>query len=102
MIASAIIPGRDLKKDVEFVDGLPWRAASGGAGGAGGAKPARAAIRSAESRRLVRLALPGSPAAAGNGTSAMMTTIQTNRIALLHGRAIQTLIRDPPNPARTR
>jgi len=92
MIASAIIPGRDLKKDVEFVDALPCRASRAPDGRAGAAATSFATICAAAWRMLVRLALPESSAATGNGTSAMMTTIQTNRILRLHDRAIQTLI----------
>ena len=92
MTASAIIPGRDLKKEVDAVEVLPWRAARGGEGRIGVVDTSRATICAADSRMVVRLALPGSRAAAGNGTSVMMATIQTNRIALLHERAIQTLI----------
>ena len=96
--ASAIIPGRDLINEVELVDELPWRASRARDGGTGAAETSRATISVADCLMLgVRFALPGSPATAGSGTSAVMALNPTIRISRVLNHTPLTLIEILPD-----
>src|SRR5262245_39362908 len=103
MTASAIIPGRVLKNEVEAVDVLPCRASRARDVGAGAAEMSRGTIRAADSLMVgVRFAPPVSSAINGNGTSAVMTASPRIRVKRGNDRTPVTLIEVPLDQRRTR